>query len=425
MKRGTNRNPTRGKIFIQIASYRDNQLLPTIRDCINNSYCPENLVFCIAWQHCIEDTWDNLDEYQNDQRFKIIDIDFKDSQGVCWARNKIQQYYDNEEYTLQLDSHHRFVPDWDKKIIDMLKYLQQQGHPKPLLTSYLPSFNPMNDPDERVLDPWKLNFDRFIPEGVVFFLPAKIENHESLTSPIPSRFYSAHFCFTLGIFCQEVQHDPNYYFHGEEISVTVRAYTWGYDLFSPHKLIAWHEYTRKHRKKHWDDYANWSEKNKMSHIRLRKLFGIDNTINDIDFGKYGFGTIRSLNDYEKYAGICFKTRGIQQYTLDHKSPPNPKISDTTEYNKSFVNVFKHCINIHEQYLPYNDYKFLAVIFEDENNNSIFRQDVTRDDIRSLKDESDGFYKIWRTFNYTQKPKKYIVWPFSEKYGWCTKIEDTI
>ena len=46
-------------------------------------------------------------------RFKIIDIDYKDSQGVCWARNTIQQYYEDEEYTLQLDSHHRFVPNWD------------------------------------------------------------------------------------------------------------------------------------------------------------------------------------------------------------------------------------------------------------------------------------------------------------------------
>lgn len=415
----------KNKIFIQIASYRDNQLLETIKDCIQKSRYPENLIFCIAWQHCVLDEWDTLDEYMNDDRFKIIDIDYMDSLGVCWARNKIQQYYDNEEYTLQLDSHHRFVENWDYELITMIRQLQEKGYNKPLLTAYLPSFNPINDPAERVLYPWKLDFDRFTPDGVVFFLPSKIDNHETLTSPIASRFYSAHFCFTLGIFCNEVQHDPEYYFHGEEISIAVRAFTSGYDIFSPHKLIAWHEYTRKYRKKHWDDCSNWVEKNKIAHIRLRKLLGIDNTLNDIDFGKYGLGNIRQLSEYEKYAGIHFKTRGIQQYTLDNKLPPNPSIDDPVQYQKSFINVFKHCIDIHSSYLPYDDYKFFAVIFEDKDGTSLYRHDVQPDDIKTLKDQSDNFYKIWRTFNYTTKPYKYIVWPFSEKHGWCNRIEDII
>ena len=413
------------KIFIQIASYRDNQLLLTIKDCIKNAYRPENLIFCIAWQHSIEDEWDTLDEYKNDARFRIIDIDCKDSKGVCWARNQIQQEYDNEEYTLQLDSHHRFVPNWDTELITMLKDLQSKGYPKPMITTYLPSFNPENDPKDRVMVPWKLNFDRFIPEGCIFFLPAKIENHEALTSPIPSRFYSAHFCFTLGIFCKEVQHDPELYFHGEEITITVRAFTHGYDLFNPHKLIAWHEYTRKYRKKHWDDHTEWNKRNTASHLRLRKLFGIDGIINDIDFGKYGFGNVRSLHNYEKFAGIYFKTRGVQQYTLDNKLAPNPHIEDEIEYQKSFVNIFKHCIDIHSSCLPYNDYKFWAVIFEDEEKKSLFRQDLSADDLKTLKDEADNFYKIWRTFNYTRRPYKYIVWPFSEKHGWCDRIEDVI
>jgi P2-related tail formation protein len=64
------------KIFIQIASYRDPQLLVTLKDCIEKSKYPENLVFSIAWQHSVDDEWDNLSEYANDSRFKIIDILF-------------------------------------------------------------------------------------------------------------------------------------------------------------------------------------------------------------------------------------------------------------------------------------------------------------------------------------------------------------
>jgi len=347
------------KIFIQIASYRDNQLLFTIKDCIKNSHQPENLVFCIAWQHCVDDKWDSLDEYQHDNRFKIINIDYKDSEGVCWARHLIQQYYDNEEFTLQLDSHHRFIPNWDKELITMIRNLQSAGYKKPLLTAYLPPFQPDKDPDERQMYPCKLNFDKFTPEGVVFFLPAKIDNFESLTSPIRCRFYSAHFCFTLGIFCKEVQHDPKLYFHGEEISIAVRAFTWGYDLFSPHKIIAWHEYTRKYRTKHWDDAKDWFDLNAKSHIRLRKLFGIDAIENniDMDFGKYGFGPERSLSDYEKYAGICFKTRSVQQYTVDNESPPNPITEADT-----FTKIFKYSIDVDLTDLPYNDYLFFGCNF---------------------------------------------------------------
>ena len=240
-------------IFIQIASYRDPELLKTLKDCLDNAEFPDRLRFGICWQHSDEDEWDTLDQYKNDSRFRILDVNYKDSTGACWARNSIQQLYQGEDYTFQLDSHHRFIRHWDTELIGMLKDLQAKGHAKPLLTSYISSYNPETDPKGRTQSPWLMNFDRFTPEGVIFFLPATIPNYQNLTEPVPSRFYSAHFAFTVGQFAVEVQHDPEFYFHGEEITIAVRAFTHGYDLFHPHKIIAWHEYTRKGRTKQWDD----------------------------------------------------------------------------------------------------------------------------------------------------------------------------
>ena len=410
------------KIFIQIASYRDPQLVPTIKDCIEKAKHPENLVFSIAWQHSSEDSWDNIDEFKNDSRFKIVDINYKMSKGACWARNLLQQQYDFEEYTLQLDSHHRFIEDWDVECIDMIKQLQEKGHSKPLLTSYISSFDPDNDPAGRTQVPWKMNFDRFIPEGAIFFLPASIDNHKELTEPIPGRFYSAHFCFTLGQFVTEVPHDPNYYFHGEEISIAVRAYTWGYDLFHPHKIIAWHEYTRKGRTKQWDDDKSWHNKNSECHKRNRKLFEMDGEVKDIDFGIYDFGKVRTLQDYEQYAGISFKKRGVQQYTLDFKLPPNPIVPEE-EYEKSFLTIFKHCIDIYPNQVPEKDYEFWVVAFENENGETIYRQDADINELKRIQaDFSDNYYKVWRIFNADGKPKKWIVWPYSTSKGWCERIE---
>ncbi len=121
------------KIFIQIASYRDPQLVPTLKDMIANAKKPKNLVFSIARQFSETDGFDNLDEFREDKRFKILDIPYQESRGVCWARNLTQQLYDGEGYTMQIDSHMRFVKDWDEILIKMIKGLQKDGYEKPLL----------------------------------------------------------------------------------------------------------------------------------------------------------------------------------------------------------------------------------------------------------------------------------------------------
>lgn len=414
-------------IFIQIASYRDPQLLPTLRDCISKAQYPDNLRFGICWQHCDNDQWDELDEYANDPRFKIIDIDYKDSKGVCWARNLIQNLYQGEAYTLQLDSHHRFVDNWDTILIDMIKDLQNNGYPKPLLTAYIPSFDPDNDPAARVLEPWKMTFDRYIPEGAVFFLPASFNpDIDDINKPLMGRFYSAHFAFTLGQFAKEVKHDPEYYFHGEEINIAVRAFTHGYDIFYPNKVVCWHEYTRKGRSKQWDDDKIWVDRNNNCHLRNRKLFGMDGLVNDIDFGKYGFGQVRSLRDYEKYAGMEFGSRSITQDVLDHKPPQleNMNLSEE-EFQQSLLNIFKHCIDVGYDQVPENDYDFWAVAFKDENGDDMYRQDADSDEILRMKNDPDGYCKVWRSFETSRVPSSWIVWPHSISKGWADPITGTI
>lgn len=414
------------KIFVQIASYRDPELLPTLKDILLKAKYPENLIFSIAWQHSKDEKWDNLDEYINDPRFKIIDIDYKESKGVCWARNLLQKNYDGEKYTLQMDSHHRFVENWDEKLINTLKKIQKKGYKKPLISGYIPSYEPTTDPVGRVMEPWKMNFDRFSPEGIVHFMPATIDEHKEINEPVRARFYSAHFAFTLGQFVKEVPHDPELYFHGEEHSISVRAFTWGYDLFHLHEVIMWHYYTRNGAKRQWDDDSEWSKLNNHAHLRCRKLFSMDDEIyNPDEFGIYGFGNIRTLDDYERYSGISFSKRATQQWTLDNKYPPNPPIDDNDEYNKSFLSIFKHCIDIGYNLVPYDDYTFWAVAFEDENGNELYRKDADQSEIIRMKNDPDGYCKIWRDFYTEKKPYKWIVWPHSEKHGWQDRIEGVL
>jgi hypothetical protein len=401
-------------IFIQIASYRDPELIPTIDDLLDNAHYPERLVICIAHQFSAEDKWDNLQKYANDSRFIIIEIPYEESLGACWARNQIQQHYNGETYTLQLDSHHRFIKGWDTECISMLKSLQSKGHSKPLLTSYIPSYNPANDPQDRHRKAWGMSFDRFTPEGVVFFMPYHMEAY--VKEPVKSRFYSAHFAFTLGVFCKEVQHDPLFYFHGEEITIGVRAFTWGYDLFHPHKVLAWHEYTRQGRTKHWDDDKNWGMKNERAHHRTKQLLGVDGEVcspcNAKSFEGYNVGTVRTIKDYEQYSGIRFIDRAITEACSKNIEPPGS--ADAIYHPK-----FKHSIDLTKNHFTESDIEFAALIFENHKNEEMYRKDIDKNELQSFMSGANDNFTVWREFNGT-KPNHWVLWPYSASKGWLER-----
>ena len=83
-------------IFIQVASYRDPELVPTILDCIANAKQPKRLHFCIGWQH---DGTEDIKAIKKLKNVKILDIPHTDTKGACWVRHKIQQHYKGETYT--------------------------------------------------------------------------------------------------------------------------------------------------------------------------------------------------------------------------------------------------------------------------------------------------------------------------------------
>jgi hypothetical protein len=412
------------KIFIQIAAYRDPELLKTLRDCIDKAENPNNLVFSLCWQH---DENESLEEFVNDKRFKIIDIDYRQSQGVCWARNLLQKQYDGEKYTLQLDSHHRFAQNWDTELISALKWLQkEQGSKKPLLCGYLPSYDPERDPEGRVMEPWKLDFDRFLPQGAIFLKPSTIPMHQELKAPIPARFYGAHFAFTIGDFVKEVPHDPNYYFLGEEISISARAYTWGYDLFHLHKVLIWHEYGRNKKTRQWDDDKEWEDKDIVSHSRNRQLLRIDDEVCNTDFGPYGLGPVRSIEEYEAYAGLDFKKRRVHTHTYNLHIGAPPFVNKEL-WDKNWFSKFRYCIDLQASLFAEKDYDMWAIAFKDSKDQEIIRIDAHADEINNLVSGAadDGWIRLWREFDTDSLPYSYVVWPHSVSKGWLNRVENSI
>ena len=150
---------------------------------------------------------------------------------------------------------------------------------------------------------------------------------------------------------------------------------------------------------------------------------MDGEKRDIDFGIYGFGKERTLKDYERYSGLCFKTRGIQQIVMDKRPPPDPQSANMTdeEFDNSLLNIFKHCIDIQYGQVPEEDYDFWAVAFRDKDGKDMFRKDADAQEIASFKNDPDGYCKVWREFQTKQLPYDWIVWPHSKSKGWAEAI----
>lgn len=269
-------------IFIQIASYRDPQLTKTIDDCIAKAKHPDQLRFGVCWQFGDDE---DLNDYFRSTGIRYIPVPIKDTLGACWARSMVNQLYNNEKYTLMIDSHMRFAQDWDETLIDMLESLPY----KSVITTYAPAFN--IETEEKTDNPWIMNVDRRYPIDLPLFIPS----HSDHTEPLLTYCFSAHFAFTRGEFVNEVPYDPELYFHGEEVTMAMRAFTHGYNLYHPHKVVIWHEYTRANRVKHWDDDPLWWQLDQRAKERAIKV--LNGEIPD------QIGTARNSIEYKKLLGI--------------------------------------------------------------------------------------------------------------------------
>lgn len=305
-------------LFVRIASYRDAELLPTLHDCLRKARWPADLRFGLCWQH---DGTETLGELADDPRFRILDVPHVDSRGMGWARHCCAMLYEGEEFTVSLDSHHRFADHWDALLIAMM---EATGAARPVLTTYPPAYEP-GVPAAFGTHPTFIKFVRFEPEGTTGRIPDYIPEFAALSKPVPARFYAGGFAFSLGRFVEDVPPDPLIYFRGEEDSLGVRAFTHGYDLFHPHRVACWHFYERPDYPKHWADHVDgrtrapdWHLLDGQGLARFRSLVQVD--ADALDLGAYGLGHRRSLRDYELYAGLSYGGRTAELETVEGLPP---------------------------------------------------------------------------------------------------------
>jgi hypothetical protein len=340
---------TRGnRIFIQVPSYRDPQLIETLKSLVSEASYPERLRIVVCWQHANDESIAQflsagISLFSSRQVhgttihqlglknaiIELIDVDYLESRGCGWARHAAQQRYAGEKYNLQIDAHHRFSAEWDTAMIEMLESLRAT-HKKPLLTGYPPSFDPTSYPDNRQNHVGQMLVQCFSRWGVLSYKAVKRADWKERNAPTRARFISGGFIFSDGIFVEEVMNDPQQFFSTEEIVTAARAYTNGYDFFHPHRPLLWHQYNSS-APKVWEDHTEQrksagaivqsAEDRSIEALqRSLSLLNLGGTHHISDFGRYGLGTQRTLQQYERYAGISLLHRGVHAEALLPSEP---------------------------------------------------------------------------------------------------------
>jgi hypothetical protein len=296
------------RIFVHIPSYRDRECQWTVRDLFLKARHPERVFAGICWQTAPGLDADCFQVEGRPGHVRTVHYDIGQAQGLGWARQEAQNLWKGEEYSLQIDSHMRFVPDWDETMLDMLAECRSESA---VLTVYPPGYVPPDELAEK--ERVALQYIKgFRPDGLLEFGAHILREGDATNGPMPTAAVAGGFIFGPSRILQDVPSDPEMYFSAEETNLAVRLWTAGFDLFSPSRTLLYHYYERKDSIRPWNDSRNWSDREKRTLRRMRALcVPSQSPPAEVEkLGRYGLGSRRSLAEYEDFSGVNFSGRTI-------------------------------------------------------------------------------------------------------------------
>jgi len=268
-----------GSIFVSLGTYRDPYCPMTIKSLYSQAQFPEKVFVGLLQQNCfettcrtgvlkggkVEDTSTDINCYTefckspegiksnacNNGNVRLFNVNESESLGPYMARYMGAKLYQGENYYLQIDSHSEFVKRWDTKLINMVDTAPAA---KPVISAYPPdsSHNWRDTIGFRMCDS---GFATAQIEWQIIRLGSSLAFDKSMQSvPCYAPFVAAGFFFAEAGFLHEVPFDPflPWIFMGEEISMSARLWTAGYDIFSPTTNVLNHYYVRRHYPKFWE-----------------------------------------------------------------------------------------------------------------------------------------------------------------------------
>ena len=292
------------KVLIEIATYRDPDLLNTVKSAIRQADHPERIFFSICYQG------DDLEDYEILKKIPNCKLKYlKESEikGLCYARYLCQQMIEDEKYIYQIDSHMRFIKHWDT---EMIKQLLSFNDEKAFISYYPLDFDDQMASlpvDDRIFDQPTtptINFAKEFHDDSHFIGFESSYADDSQTNKIGSPFIAGGNFFTFSAAQKEVPHDPKMCWYGDELAMTIRYYTHGWSNYCPAHSYIYHKYYRENRAIH-DSFAARKEEEER---RFEQLLNLNHQNHDL--GEFGLGQARTLKQFEACTGINFSEKTI-------------------------------------------------------------------------------------------------------------------
>ena len=272
----------------------------TINNVIARAKYPQNLVFGVCWQYGLEEN--HTLDFQGIEN-RVIKVPALESKGCSWARNLAFQLHKDEDFFWLIDSHMDFADGWD---VSLIEQYYQTNDEKAILSCAVSQWSIPGRSD------WDNSPNRRAVSRATEFwgsiLLQMYEIRDNIDTPELNSFLTACNLFGPKQWIYDVPYDPDMFFLGEEISLAVRSFTYGYNHYATKKNMAYHKHDRSFRKEFSDDHFN--NTSKLVEVSVKRLEALLTGEPHVELGMYTTGTVRTVEQYEKYAGVDFKSKAI-------------------------------------------------------------------------------------------------------------------
>jgi hypothetical protein len=270
---------------------------------------------------------------------RVLNIDEPESLGPYAARFFASKMWYGEQWFMQIDAHMTFAQDWDATSIQMLTKAPSE---KPILSHYPPAHTidlnqRKGQPSSRLCGPVFATSD--LESQIIRLEGAGVFDHQQLEYPGFAPFTAAGYFVAHSEFLKEVPFDPflPWIFMGEEIIMSSRLWTAGYDIFSPTESVVGHYYVRRHKPKFWESvhraftYGIHNPLQMMILDRIKYQLGYPEAAMDMLRHKsiltaveqYSMGKARPLHDYLSIVGLNMTTKQVSYTGWCETGQPPP------------------------------------------------------------------------------------------------------
>lgn len=338
-------------ILVGIASYRDFRCVQTVEVLLQRARYPQRIRIVIVDQiqtgeqdgdhpchvpppnepSCTQNHQQLLCQYQ--RHISYYQMDASQSVGPVLARHILNRMYRGEYFVMQTDAHMEFVDGWDVDIIQQWKAAKNE---MAVLSTYVSDVNDKENIDvatgTRLAQSRPYMCNSFY-EKDYYDEHSAFMRHDQQPEELPvfqdqptlQPFWAAGFSFARGHFVVQVPYDQYLpmIFQGEEPSIGIRAFTYGYDFYAPQRSVIFHYYNLKSRKPKpqskddetkkkekvqlfWEHEGSFHNVAKNAMKRLSAIIDTNPNVkewNTIEQSKYGLGKVRTTQKYFSTFGI--------------------------------------------------------------------------------------------------------------------------